>query len=431
MSKFTQTSVDALLRRRPNGRFTASVTKDDRIGGLRLAVGPRRAAWTLSYIPHGKTAAGGRLSRVTMVIADATSISLHEARSRAQELKLQVSRGRDPQRERRSAKSAAIADRDFTALTVDAVVKDYSDVTLARSGATQRYLRQQAVYVAKAVRIMGVGTLPVTALGVKDIRTLLDRVDGSPSERKHIYGAFSRFSRWLRKRDAISVDPCSLVDADERPRSVVKRDYVPTIAQLRTVWRAVESLSDVTSDLIHFLLLMPLRRSEAAGLRWNEVDFTEGWIRIPGPRMKNRQRHELPLAGPALEILVRRRASVPASEKLVFPSQTGASLDDWARVCAHIRGALGQADASRSERFQLHDVRRGFVTHLAEHFDEEALDRILAHSRSGVASVYQHARYMNARPRIMAKWAEILLGQHANDANDAANVVKLRAGAVS
>jgi hypothetical protein len=30
----------------PNGQFTPSITKDDRIGGLRLTVGPRRAAWT-------------------------------------------------------------------------------------------------------------------------------------------------------------------------------------------------------------------------------------------------------------------------------------------------------------------------------------------------------------------------------------------------
>jgi hypothetical protein len=76
----------------------------------------------------------------------------------------------------------------------------------------------------------------------------------------------------------------------------------------------------------------------------------------------------------------------------------------------------------------LHDFRRAFVTHLAKHFNEEALDRILAHSRSGVAGNYQHALYMDARPGIMAKWAEILLDQHENNA---ANVVQLRAGAVS
>jgi integrase len=361
-----------------------------------------------------------------MVVADATSISLHEARGRAQEFKLQVSRGRDPLRERHRAKATAVSDRDFTAKIVSSAAKAYSEATLARSGVTERYLKQQTAYVAKAIRIMGVGAVPVTTLDVKDVRTLLDRMDESPSEKQHIFGALDRFLRWLRKRDAISVNPCSMVDADERPRLIVKRDYVPTIAELRAVWRAVESLSDVTRDLVHFMLLMPLRRSEAAGLRWSEVDFTEGWIRIPGPRMKNRKRHELPLAGPALEILFRRRAS--ASSNLVFPSPTGMPLNNWGWVYAHIRGTLGQADAAHSERLCLHDVRRAFVTHLAEHFDEEELDRILAHSRSGVAGTYQYARYMKARPRIMAKWAEILLDQHADNT---ANVVKLRAGAVS
>jgi integrase len=421
--KLTQTIVDALLRRDPNGRFKPSNKRDDRIGGLRLTIGARRAAWTLSYIPHGRTAAGKRLSRVTMVVADATSISLHEARGRAQEFKVQVSRGRDPLRERHSAKAAVVSDRDFTALNVDAAAKTYSEATLARSGVTERHLKHETAYVAKAIRIMGVGAFPVTTLDVKDIRTLLERMDESPSERQHIFGALDRFLRWLRKRDIISVNPCSVVEADERPRLIVKRDYVPTIAELRAVWRAVESLSEVTRDLVHFMLLVPLRRGEAAGLRWSEVDFTEGWIRIAGPRMKNRKRHELPLAGQALEILVRRRAS--ASSKLVFPSPTGAPLNDWGRVYAHIRGALGQVDAARSERLCLHDVRRAFVTHLAEHFDEGALDRILAHTRSGVAGTYQYASYMNARPRIMAKWAEILLDLRAN------NVVKLRAGAVS
>jgi integrase len=423
MPKLTQTIVDGLLRRRPDGRFTPSQRKDDRIGGLRLIVGPRRAAWMLLYTPHGRTAAGKRPSRVTMVIADATSISLHEARGRAQELKLQVSRGRDPLRERHNAKAAAVSDRDFTVPTVNAAAKAYSDATLARSGVTERHLKHETAYVAKAIRIMGVGAFPVTTLDVKDIRTLLDRMDESPSEKQHIFGALDRCLRWLRKRDVISVNPCSMVDADERPRLIVKRDYVPTIAELRAVWRAVESLSEVTRDLVHFILLMPLRRGEAAGLRWTEVDFTEGWIRISGPRMKNRKRHELPLAGPTLEILVRRRAS--ASSKLVFPSPTGMPLNDWGRVYAHIRGALGQADAASSDRICLHDVRRAFVTHLAEHFDEGALDRILAHTRSGVAGTYQYASYLNARPGIMAKWAEVLLDQRAN------NVVKLRAGAVS
>jgi Mg2+ and Co2+ transporter CorA len=73
-----------------------------------------------------------------MVVADATSISPHEARSRAQEFKLEVARGRDPLPERHSAKATAVSDRDFTAVTANAAAKAYS--TLARSGVGERYL---------------------------------------------------------------------------------------------------------------------------------------------------------------------------------------------------------------------------------------------------------------------------------------------------
>jgi hypothetical protein len=48
---------------------------------------------------------------------------------------------------------------------------------------------------------MGVGAFPITTLDVKDIRALLDRMNESPAERRHIFGALDRFLRWLRKRD--------------------------------------------------------------------------------------------------------------------------------------------------------------------------------------------------------------------------------------
>jgi integrase len=202
---------------------------------------------------------------------------------------------------------------------------------------------------------------------------------------------------------------------------------VPSFDELRAIWCAAENAPDVTRDLMHFMLLTPLRRGEAAGLRWSEVDFGSGWIRLPGARMKNRQRHELPLSQPALDILTKRRGQGAVKpDELVFPSQAGTPLDNWGRVLRRIREEIGQADAARSDRFNLHDFRRAFVTHLAEHFDEALLDRILAHARKGVAATYQHARYLKARPRVMEEWANQLLGgQHAD------NVVNLRAGMVS
>jgi integrase len=425
--KLTQTVVDALVRRGLDGRFTPSRTLDDRVGGLVLAVGPRRAAWTVSYIPHGRTAAGKRLGRATMTIADATFISVHDARAKAQAIKLMVAEGRDPLREQRSAKAAAVAERHAKPETTDEAAKVYAGVMLAKRELTEKHRKQQIAYVGKAIRIMGVEARPVRDLDGTDIRALIDRMDGSPGERRHILGALDRFLRWLRKRDMIASNPCREIDDDERPRAVVRRDYVPSLAELRAIWRAANDAPDIVRDLVHFMLLTPLRRGEAAGLRWNEIDFDAGWIRIPGARMKNRLRHELPLSQPALEIVKRRRGQGAVKpDALVFPSQAGTALDNWSRTLRRIRQEIGQAEAARSDRFNFHDIRRGFVTCLAEHFDEALLDRILAHSRGGVAGTYQHARYMKARPRVMETWASILLdGEHTE------NVVKLHVGMLS
>jgi integrase len=48
-------------------------------------------------------------------------------------------------------------------------------------------------------------------------------------------------------------------------------------------------------DLVRFLLLIPLRRDEAAGLRWSEVDLDRRLLLIDAERTKNRETHELPL----------------------------------------------------------------------------------------------------------------------------------------
>jgi integrase len=287
-----------------------------------------------------------------------------------------------------------------------------------------KHRKQQAAYLKKAIRIIGAETRAVRDLSVTDVRSLIDRMKGSPGERRHIFGALDRFLRWLRKRGLIASNPCREIDEDERPKATVRRDYVPALEELRAIWSAAESAPDVTRDLVHFMLLAPLRRSEAAGLRWSEIDFACGWIRLSGSRMKNRRRHELPLSKPALDILIRRRGGASVMpDRLVFPSLAGTPLDNWSRVLKRIRREVGQEDVARADRFNLHDVRRAFVTHLAEHFDEALLDQVLAHSRKGVAGTYQYARYMKARPRVMETWAKMLLSEGPAD-----DLVNLRAG---
>ena len=105
-------------------------------------------------------------------------------------------------------------------------------------------------------------------------------------------------------------------------------------------------------DLVRFLLLDPLRRDEAAGLSWSEVDIDRKRILIDGGRMKNGESHELPLAEQAFAILAARKPANMKPDDLVFPSGEGKPFDGWNRLLTRIRKALKQDEAGRDGRFQ-------------------------------------------------------------------------------
>jgi integrase len=123
----------------------------------------------------------------------------------------------------------------------------------------------------------------------------------------------------------------------------------------------------------------------------------------------------LPLAPEALEILIRRRdVSDPKPEALVFPSGESKPYDGWNRLLTRIRKAIGQGSMKREARFAPHDIRRGFSTHLAERFDENLLDLIIAHrpaSRRGSGAAYQKAKRLNERPIVIRAWSALILGE--------------------
>ena len=58
------------------------------------------------------------------------------------------------------------------------------------------------------------------------------------------------------------------------PKPGKARDNAPDIDTLRQVWRALETEPPSLRDLTRFLLLTPLRISEASGLRWERSTWS-------------------------------------------------------------------------------------------------------------------------------------------------------------
>ena len=415
MTKLTQTTVGALLRRGPGGSFlTPGISRDHEVGGLLLVVGARKATWAVDYKPHGTREDGKRHAKVRMKLGDAVTLPVPDARTAARAVKLEVAQGRDPHAEKRDARARAIAARAVKPTTVAAAVDAYEQDVMKRREPSETSRRQAIHYARKAISLMQASELAVDRLDVASVRMLVRTMEGSAAEVRHVYGALSRFCGWMVEERLIEANPCDALPRRKRPRAGKSRDHVPPLEQIKAVWAAVEE--EPMRDLIRFLTLTPLRLSEAGGLVWGEVDLGRGWIRIAAARMKNGEAHELPLAEQALAILIARQPANMKPDALVFPSGKGKPFDGWSRLLGRVRKALGQGDAARDARFNIHDIRRSFTTLLAEPFDESLLDLLLAHrpaSRSGSGAAYQKAKRLNERPAVMRAWANMVTGEGA------------------
>jgi integrase len=458
------------------GQREPSIIFDTELPGLALHVALKRAFWTFTYSPHGTNpATGKRWGSTRLELGEVAVTTLPEARRLALTAKAAVKAGRDPQREkaaaRRSSSSARGMARPAAATTGDALALYETALVTAptetvRRKSSEKTRKQAVAYARKAVRLMQAEGAPPDVIDATGLRRMLDGLSASDAERRHVFGGLQRFMAWCCKRGLAAANPCNGFDRDERPKPGKARDNAPDLKTLRNVWRAVENEAPSIRDLLRFLLLAPLRRDEAAGLRWSETDLERGWIRIDGDRMKNGEPHELPLSAPALAMLKARheewslrrsranrgeaRSHSPKTgaaeqaeeiDALVFPTpEAGEALQSWTRLTARVRRAIGHDALPPDRQFRWHDIRRSFVTHLADGSDEAALDAMLAHRRKGVAGVYQKQKYLNRRPAIMARWAEMLTGatstasertqdgrgsDHASDA--VSNVVPLRA----
>lgn len=153
-----------------------------------------------------------------------------------------------------------------------------------------------------------------------------------------------------------------------------KRRKTAISADLMPEWiRCVEGLHDkAVSDYFMLLLLTGLRREEATGIRWANVNLVTGYFTIPGDESKNYDDHTLPMTR-RTRLIFERRLAVKENE-FVFPSNTGIS---------HLVNTRRQRDRLVKENgivWTPHDLRRTFAT-VAESLEISSytLKRMLNH----------------------------------------------------
>jgi integrase len=152
--------------------------------------------------------------------------------------------------------------------------------------------------------------------------------------------------------------------------------------------------------------LVFVRPGELRLAEWSEFDLDGAEWRIPGPRMKMREHHIVPLSKQALAVL-QALNPVTGPEGHVFPQMRNASRPISNNT---LNAALRTLGFAKSEA-TAHGFRSTASTMLNEFgiWHPDAIERQLAHGeRNKVRSAYNSAQHLPERRRMMQAWADYL-----------------------
>ncbi len=166
----------------------------------------------------------------------------------------------------------------------------------------------------------------------------------------------------------------------------------------------------VTQSALRIAPLLFVRPGELRHAEWREIDLDAGEWRIPGPKMKMREQHIVPLSRQAVEVL-RELHPLTGSGKYVFPS-----VRTPARPMSEntVNAALRRMGYTKDEMTG-HGFRSMASTILNEQgWNRDAIERQLAHAeRNSIRAAYNFAEFLPERRKMMQSWADLLDGLKA------------------
>ncbi|MEL6465505.1 MAG: tyrosine-type recombinase/integrase [Pseudomonadota bacterium] len=238
----------------------------------------------------------------------------------------------------------------------------------------------------------------------QDVLQKIRRIQISNSEQHHAFVAARTLFNWAVREDYLSANPLQGVRGF---KPAAARERVLSETELKTVMMAAETAPSPFGRIVEVLLLSGLRRSEAAQLEWDFIDFTSGVLTIPAHLTKNGRAHSIPV-GERLSAVLDR---TPRLNQYLFPSsaKTGTVFNGWGKAKERFDATLDDVAP-----YTLHDLRRTFATAHAKlgtpiHVTEKLLNHVSG-TISGVAAVYNRHTYLEEMRSAVAAYDCYLQG---------------------
>lgn len=406
-AKITKRVVDALKAAEGRDVFAW----DNELKGFAVRVKPSGAAsFLVQYrTPQGQTR--------RLAFAKVGTLTPDEARAKARELLAEVAKGRDPSRERHETRQA---------LTVRELCERYMEA--ARSGLVStrfgRAKRKSTIAIDEGrvsrhiVPLLGnriAGSLTrhhvqcmaddiasgKTAATLKTKTRGVARVTGGAGNATRIVGLLGGIWTWAEKRGFVSgANPCHRLElrADRAEDRVLSAEE---LVRLGNILRKHAAEAPMACAALRLIALTGLRRGEAYGLRWSEIDLDGSCLRLAETKSGRSMRA---MGRAAVEHL---RALPRFHSELVFPNATGSRPAELVKRIASLFNEAGLHDARG------HDLRRTFASFAADDgYSDATIGELLGHARQGVTSKHYirrpDAALIAAADRVSDRIAAIL-----------------------
>ena len=185
-----------------------------------------------------------------------------------------------------------------------------------------------------------------------------------------------------------------------RLHRALRRTIAPPAEVLPRWRRGLEGdIPQVVRDMVWMGLYTGLRVSEVSGLKWEDIDAAQRWLRVK--ETKSGRPLELPVTRQVMEVLERRRGPRRSGSGWVFPGATGRGpytrAGNWYARISHGAGA----------KFWFHGCRNCFITVAVRDLmlPESLVKRLVNHAPTadvteGYAAEWTHEELREASQRI-------------------------------
>jgi integrase/recombinase XerC len=215
------------------------------------------------------------------------------------------------------------------------------------------------------------------------------------------------YFRYLRKEGILKGDPLEKVVLPKRKKTLPVFVEEEALDKLLDNYSFGDNFSGIRNrTIIEMLYFTGMRRSELIGLRINDVNLSEGTVKVTGKRNKQRI---IPLVKTFIKrleeyIKLRDEISLPINDEWFFITDKGNKLYDK-YVYNTVNGYL--ALVTTIEKKSPHILRHTFATHMLNHgADLNSIKELLGHANLSATQIYTHNTfeklkkiYKQAHPR--------------------------------